>query len=108
MARRVGLKYVTEFMMVKNWSSSLQVRVSTGTSSKDFKNLRSWILNFTKNTKIRKVLARKVLPFSKCLEKHFYFKMKLFRVCAESSTLYNAGTWTITDTLPIAFSSNLE
>jgi Reverse transcriptase (RNA-dependent DNA polymerase) len=48
MARKVGMKInraKTEFMMVGNWASSIELRVSTGTIKlvKDFKYLGSWL-----------------------------------------------------------------
>jgi hypothetical protein len=48
-----------EFMMVGNWSSSLKLRVSTGTINQvqDFKYLGSWQLNCTKDFEVRKALA---------------------------------------------------
>jgi hypothetical protein len=54
MARRVGVKIrraETEFMMAGKWSSSLEVRVSTGTINRvqDFKYLGSWLLDCTKD-----------------------------------------------------------
>jgi Reverse transcriptase (RNA-dependent DNA polymerase) len=53
MARRVGLKInraKTEFMMVGNWASPIELRVSTGTINfvKYFNYLGSWQLNCTK------------------------------------------------------------
>jgi Reverse transcriptase (RNA-dependent DNA polymerase) len=64
MARKVGLKInraKTEFMMVGNWASPIELRVSTGTIYlvKDFKYLGSWLLNCTKDFEIRKALALK-------------------------------------------------
>jgi Reverse transcriptase (RNA-dependent DNA polymerase) len=64
MARRVGLKInraKTEFMMVGNWASPIELRVSTGTINlvKDFKYLESWLLNSKKDFEIRKALAWK-------------------------------------------------
>jgi hypothetical protein len=57
MARKVGLKInraKTEFMMVGNWASPIELRDSTGTINlvKDFKYLGSWLLNSTKDFEI--------------------------------------------------------
>jgi hypothetical protein len=54
MARKVSLKIngaKTEFMMVGNWASSIELRASTLTTYlfKNFKYLGSWLLNFTKD-----------------------------------------------------------
>jgi hypothetical protein len=62
MARRVSLKTnraKTEFMMVRNWASPIELRVSTGIINlvKDFKYLGSWLLYCTKDFEIRKALA---------------------------------------------------
>jgi hypothetical protein len=64
MACKVGLKInraKTEFMMVGNWASPIELRVSTGSINlvKDFKYLGSWLLNCTKDFEIRKALAWK-------------------------------------------------
>jgi hypothetical protein len=63
MARRGDLKInraKTEFMMVGNWASPIELRVSTGTVNlvKDFKYIGSW-LNCTKDFEIGKALAWK-------------------------------------------------
>jgi Reverse transcriptase (RNA-dependent DNA polymerase) len=65
MARKVGLKInraKTEFMMVGNWASPIELRVSTGSINlvKDFKYLGSWLLNCKKDFEIRKALAWKL------------------------------------------------
>ena len=108
MARRVGLKInraKTEFMMVGNWSSSLELRVSTGTINQvnDFKYLGSWLLDCTKDFEIRKALAWKactrLVKVWKSPSISNAVKIKLFRACVESTLLYNAVTWTLTDTL---------
>jgi hypothetical protein len=62
MARRVGLninRAKAEFMMMKNWSSSQDIRVSIGTINQvqDFKHLGSWLLNCRKDFELRKALA---------------------------------------------------
>jgi hypothetical protein len=59
MARRVGLKFdraKTKFMAVGDWSSFLDLRDSTVAIGQvmDFKYLRSWTLNCTKDVEIRK------------------------------------------------------
>jgi hypothetical protein len=64
MARKVGLminRAKTEFMMVGNWASSIELRVSIGTVNlvKDFIYLGSWLSNCTKDFEIRKALAWK-------------------------------------------------
>jgi hypothetical protein len=61
---RVGLKInraKTEFMMVGNWVSRIELRVSAGTMNlvKDFKYKGSWLLSCTKDFEIRKALAWK-------------------------------------------------
>jgi hypothetical protein len=108
MARKVGLKInraKTEFMMVGNWASPIELRVSTGSINlvKDFKYLGSWLLNCTKDFEIRKALAWKacirLVKIWKSNSISNAVKMKLFRACVESTLLYNAVTWTLTDTL---------
>jgi Reverse transcriptase (RNA-dependent DNA polymerase) len=108
MARKVGSKInraKTEFMMVGNWASPIEFRVSTGSIQlvKDFKYLGSWLLNSTKDFEIRKTLAWKAcIRLVKIWKSHSIstaVKMKLFRACVESTFLYNAVTWTLTDTL---------
>jgi hypothetical protein len=54
MARKVGLKInraKTEFMMVGNWASPKELRVSAGTINlvKDFKYLGSWLLKILRS-----------------------------------------------------------
>jgi hypothetical protein len=108
MARRVGLKInraKTEFMMVGNWSSPIELRVSTGTINlvDDFKYLGSWLLNCTKDFEIRKALAWKacirLVKIWKSKSISNTVKINLFRACVESTLLYNSVTWTLTDTL---------
>jgi hypothetical protein len=94
-----------EFMMVGNLSSSLELRVSTGTiyQVQDFKCLGSCLLNCSKDFEVRKALAWKACTRlvkvwrSTCISNAV--KIKINRSCVESTLLYNAVTWTLTDTL---------
>jgi hypothetical protein len=78
MARKVGLKInraMTELMMVGNWASLIELRVSTGTINlvKDFKYLGSWLLSCKKDFEIRKALAWKAcILFSQDLKEQLY------------------------------------
>jgi hypothetical protein len=107
MARKVGLKInraKTEFMMVGNRTSPIKIRDSTGTMKlvKDFKYLGSWLFNCTKDFEIRKALALKACILLVKIWKSSSISsvtIKLFRACVESTLLYNAVTWTLTDTL---------
>jgi hypothetical protein len=107
-ARKVGLKInraKTEFMMVGNWASSIELRVSTVTISlvKSFKYLGSWLLNCTKDYEIKEALAWKacilLVKNWKSNSISSAVEIKLLRACVESTLLYNAVTWTLTDTL---------
>jgi Reverse transcriptase (RNA-dependent DNA polymerase) len=112
MARKVGLKINranTDFMMVGHWASPIELRVSTGTINfvEDFKCLGSWLLNCMKDFEIRKALAWKasirLVKIWKSNSISSAVKIKLFRAPVESSLLYNAVTWTLTDTLSRKF-----
>jgi hypothetical protein len=83
----------------------MELRVSTGTIHlvKDFKYLGSWLLNCTKDFEISKAIAWKAcvrlvkIWKSNCISSAV--EIKLLRACVESTLLYNALTWTLTDTL---------
>jgi hypothetical protein len=95
MARKVGLKISrakTEFVMVENWTSLIELRVSTGTINlvKNFKYLGSWLLSCAENFEIRKALAWKA-----CIRLVKIWKSNSIS-CVESTLLYNA---TLTDIL---------
>jgi hypothetical protein len=107
MPRRVGLKInkaKTEFMMIANWASPIELRVSTSKINlvKDFKYLGSWLLNCIKDFEIRKALAWKACILLVKIWKSNSISsavkiIKLFRACVESTLLCNAVTWTLTD-----------
>jgi hypothetical protein len=108
MARKVGLKInraKTELMMVGNWASTIELRVPTATINfvKNFKYLGSWLLNCTEDFEIRTALALKacilLVEIWKSNSISTAVKIKLFRACVESTLLYSAVTWTLTDTL---------
>jgi hypothetical protein len=71
-ARKVGLKInraKTEFTMVGNWASPIELRVSTSTINlvRDFKYLGCWLLNCSKDFEIRNALAWKAcIQLSRC------------------------------------------
>jgi hypothetical protein len=105
MARRGGLKInraKTEFMMEENWESPIEWRVSAGTINlvKDFKYLGSWLLNCTKDFRWeRRHTCIRLIKIWESSSISSAVKPKLFRACVESVLLYNAVTWTLTDTL---------
>jgi hypothetical protein len=80
-------------MMVGNWASPIELRVSSGTINlvKDFKYLGSWLLNCTKDFEIRMALAWKacirLVKIWKSNSIYSAVKIKLFRACVESTLL---------------------
>jgi hypothetical protein len=65
MARKVGLKInsaKTEFMMVGNWASPIELRISTGSINlvKVLKYSGCWVLNCTKDFEIRRPVLDKL------------------------------------------------
>jgi hypothetical protein len=107
MARKVDFKInraKTEFTMVGNRASPVELCVSTGTI-----NLVK-VLVFrirTKNVETRKALAWKacirVVKIWKSSSIFIAVKTKLFRACVESTLLYNSVTWTLTEPLSRKF-----
>jgi hypothetical protein len=94
-------------MVVGDWSSSLDLRDSTVAIGqvKYFKHLRSWLLNCTKDVEISKRHKLGSLhSISRSLEMRLRLysalKIKLSWASVLSTLLYNAVTWTLTDTLP--------
>jgi hypothetical protein len=108
MALRVGLKInrsKTEYLTVGTFETPININVTTGPIIQvdDFKYLGSWLLDCSKDFKIRQALAWKAAT---CLVKIWKsktisrkVKINLFLACVESTLLYNAVTWTMTDGL---------
>jgi hypothetical protein len=107
-ALTVGLKVnvsKTEFMLVGKWNTPITISLSTGQIKQvaDFKYLGSWLLDSTKDFKVREALAWKanmrLIKIWKSQVISRKVKLNLFLACVESSLLYNATTWTMTDKL---------
>ena len=108
-ALRVGLKInrsKTEFMLVGRWDATPPtITLASGPLRQvdDFKYLGSWLRDSMKDFKVREALAWKACTRlvkvwkSKIVTRAV--KLKLFLACVESTLLYNAVTWTMTDTL---------
>jgi hypothetical protein len=89
-------------LLVGNWASPIELRVSTGTINlvKDFKYLGSWLLNCTKDFEIRKALACiRLVKIWKSNSISSAVKIKLFTDCVETTLLYHAVTWTLSRNL---------
>jgi len=107
-ALRIGLKInrpKTEYLLVGHFESPVVITLSSGIINevKDFKYLGSWLMDSTKDFKVREALAWKVcirlqkIWKSKSISRAV--KLNLFLACVESTLLYNAVTWTLTNTL---------
>ena len=107
-ARRIGLNVnvpKTEFILVGCWDSPVVLRLTKGPIKQvdDFKYLGSWLMDCSKDFKVREALAWKACTKlvkiwkSKAISRNV--KLNLFLACVESTLLYNAVTWTMTNTL---------
>ena len=107
-ALKVGLKInrvKTEYLLVGDWDTSVSFNLSTGPIKKvdDFKYLGSWLMDCSKDLKVREALAWKAalrlvkIWKSKIISRKI--KLNLFLACVESTLLYNAVTWTMTNGL---------
>jgi hypothetical protein len=90
---------------VGRWESPVCISLSTGSIKQveDFKYLGSWLIDCSKDMKVREALAWKAcirlakIWKSKAISRKV--KLNLFRACVESTLLYNAVTWTMTNAL---------
>jgi hypothetical protein len=107
-ALKIGLKInrtKTEYILVGNWDAPVSLTISSGPIKKvdDFKYLGSWLMDCGKDLKVREALAWKAalrlvkIWKSKVISRKV--KLKLFLACVESTLLYNAVTWTMTNGL---------
>ena len=109
-ALKVGLKInqsKTEYILVGDWGNKTQrdIKIAAGPLKRveDYKYLGSWLLNSTTDFKIRKDLAwiaiKKLYRVwgSSVITREV--KINLFLATIESILLYNATTWTMTQTL---------
>ena len=110
MALTVGLRInlnKTEYILVGEWGNRKQksIRIQSGVLKRveDYKYLGSWLLNSQKDFEIRKDLAWKaIIKLFRVWKSNFIsreVKINLFRATIESILLYNATTWTMTQTL---------
>ena len=108
-ALRVGLRInrlKTEFILVGRWDAGpVVINLASGPIKQvdDFKYLGSWLRDSMKDFKVREALAWKACTRlakiwkSKVVTKAV--KLKLFQACVETTLLYNAVTWTMTEAL---------
>jgi hypothetical protein len=107
-ARRVGLSInvpKTEFVLVGAWEAAVTLRLSKGPIKQvdDFKYLGSWLMDCSKDFKVREALAWKacikLVKIWKSTAISRKVKLNLFLACVESTLLYNAVTWSMTNSL---------
>ena len=109
-ALKVGLKMnekETEYILVGDWGKRKQknIKVSSGKLKRveDYKYLGSWLLNSSTDFRIRKDLAwTAIKKLYRVWRSHVIkreIKIKLFMATIESILLYNATTWTMTQSL---------
>ena len=101
-ARRVGLKInvpKTVFLLVGRWEASVTIRLQSGivTQVDDFKYLGSWLMDCSKDFKVREALAWKAcirlvkIRKSEAIARRV--KLNLHLACVESTLLYNAVSY---------------
>jgi len=107
-ARRIGLNInlsKTEFIAIGLWEEPFSLHVAKGSIKQvvDFKYLGSWLLNSFKDFEVREALAWKacsrLVKIWKSSAISRKVKVNLFLACVESTLLYNAVTWTMTNAL---------
>ena len=95
----------TEYILVGNRDAPVSLTISSGPIKKvdNFKYLGSWLMDCGKDLKVREALAWKAalrlvkIWKSKVISRKV--KLNLFLACIESTLLYNAVTWTMTNGL---------